>query len=85
MASCSDRRCAACGVDLHGKVAYPVLAGEITLLSCEAVHCLSKVFNDNVDRLTPEGRWQVTRHIQDLRCQTVRAQVCERAGVSCYT
>ena len=87
MASCSgsDRRCAACGADLHGKVAYPVLAGEITLLSCEAVRCISRVFNDNVDCLTPEERQQVTRHIQNLRCQAVRNQACERARVSCYT
>lgn len=85
MASSQDRRCAACGADLHGKVAYPVLVGGITLLSCEAVRCLSKLFNDNVDCLTPEKRQQITRHIQDIRCQAVRDRVCERARVSCYT
>ena len=84
MASCSDRRCAACGADLHGKTASPVSTVEgATLLSCRNSSCLSRVYNDA--DLTLEERKRVMSHIHNLRCQTVRAQVCDRAGVSCYT
>ena len=69
------RRCAGCGNDLHGRVAYPIL----DLFSCTTVHCMSRVYVDNIHRLEPSEEERIGRHLQDRRCQEMRTYQMRKA------
>lgn len=62
------RRCAGCGIDLRGKVSYPILH----LHSCPTVHCMSRVYIENIQKLEPSERERVGRKIQDAQYQEMR-------------
>lgn len=62
------RRCAGCGNDLYGKVAYPIL----DKLACSNTHCISSVYVENIHRLEPSDQARIGRHLQDRRCQEMR-------------
>ena len=68
------RRCAACWVDLHGKVSYPIAH----LHYCVNIHCLSKGFVDNIHILESSERDRITRKVGDIRCRNIRTRVMER-------
>lgn len=67
------RRCASCGLDLGGKVSYPIH----DLHYCTTVHCLSKGFNDNIHTMEPSMRERVGRRIQDMQIQNIRRHCME--------
>lgn len=78
MTGFSDRRCAACGADLYGRVAYPFFDGRFDVLSCPNSHCLSVLYNRYVGSdsgLTHEGRDRVTSQIHMYRCDAVRERI----------
>ena len=62
------RRCDSCSMDLHSKVAYPIL----NVYVCQTVHCMSRAFIENISKLEPSERERIGRRIQDLQCQAIR-------------
>lgn len=62
------RRCDSCGLDLHGKVSYPIL----DVYVCTTVHCMSSGFVTHIHRLEPSERERIGRRIQDLQCAAIR-------------
>lgn len=67
------RRCSACGIDLHGKVSYPIAH----LNYCSTLHCLSQGFVDNIHLLEPSERNRITKKVHELRCQNIRKSLLE--------
>ncbi len=70
----ATRRCDGCGNDLHGKVAYPIL----DKFACSNSHCISSVYVENIHRLEPSDQARIGRHLQDRRCQEMRAYQMKR-------
>lgn len=64
----TSRMCQGCGLDLHGKSAYPIL----DQLACSNSHCISSVYVQNIHRLEPSEQARIGRHLQDRRCQEMR-------------
>lgn len=74
----SVRRCSGCGINLHGKVSYPILH----LHSCPTVHCMSRVFIDNISKMDTSEMERVGRKIQDAQCQAMRHHhMAQKIGV----
>ena len=72
------RECSSCGLDLHGKVSYPILDFYV----CPTVHCMSRAFIANIAKLEPSERERIGRRIQDLQCNAIRQnQMAKAYGV----
>ncbi len=69
----TPRRCNACGIDLHGKVSYPIMDKHY----CVDIHCLSRGFVDNIHLLEASERDRITNKVHDMRCQKRRTIVME--------
>lgn len=63
-----SRHCSACGLDLQRKVAYPIL----DQYACSNVHCISKVYVENIHRLEPSEQARIGKHLQDRRVRDIR-------------
>ena len=64
----NERVCASCHESLHGKVSYPILH----LHSCPTIHCMSRVYIDNISKMDTSERERVGRRIQDAQYQEMR-------------
>lgn len=68
------RRCPACGIGLHGKVAYPIMEHYY----CATIHCLSRGYVDNIHKLEPSERERIGARINTLQYDRVRRNTMER-------